>query len=729
MNLGALDESMFDGVWALRVTTPSVDPIQDLSGNGFDATLVNEDGVELNYEEGGLRFNYDNNEKYIHFDLPLQEGQSTRGGILSDPELFSAQGIWGDLTIAAWVKVDDPDVASWGNQYSTVCAGCGPIYYFAFRDKDGDTILTNSSFDCSDGDHANQVSSEPMAVGQWVHIVFLLDSRQEYRFYINGELVENSTGINHNLCLGHEKEHYSLGALPYHPTHSSRFLGVMREIKLWNYKLTEQEIMGEFYSPRGLLAHYRLEQTHLNGSIFEDLSGNGNSAILVSPDGAKPDYKEHALKMDYADGEQHLYLDLPTVLGNPESYRNSSSLGAATISALVKPNNADELDMLLSGLAPLEYISYGDGRSSTELGALSSALAIGDCDNPVPAVSDYLLADEWTHLSMVLEEEQGYQYYINGVAQVYQDQSNLLFCSRQAVQLGHYAGGSEPGVAFDGLIRDVKIWDRALGGHELGLVGHWKLTEEHVMEVWDNELRIEFIDLSGNRHNARVAAHLGVDRIEDLIFEPDRGALQFNSYANVINHIFLELPTINGGVPRLKHPSYIGRTGNYSLSAVVKVDAVDEWNLICTGCGPQQYTSFGTADAPWIHEEMGCEGGSYSSGEEKVLEANTWTHFVVVKREGERVEFYLNGAIANTEENDTIKLCYYSDDQQYEYRYESYIGRYDHAPIGEFFKRDPSGLLGHNDVFVNGAIEQVKIWNRALSAEDVDAEFRAWSGE
>jgi hypothetical protein len=96
-------------------------------------------------------------------------------------------------------------------------------------------------------------------------------------------------------------------------------------------------------------------------------------------------------------------------------------------------------------------------------------------------------------------------------------------------------------------------------------------------------------------------------------------------------------------------------------------------------------------------------GGNILSTSRRVVSNNIWQHITIVRYENETIGIYYNGVL-NVLKSD--------------------------SDIPNTNNRDLTiGQRGDNSYFYNGMVDEVKIWNRALSTEDIGREYRGEGGE
>jgi len=202
-----------------------------------------------------------------------------------------------------------------------------------------------------------------------------------------------------------------------------------------------------------------------------DSSGNGNTATLYNCPTWQPGGQiEGALEFDGVN--DYLWV------GNSSSLQLSSAL---TIAAWIKGDGwgtGSDVDTIArkGEVTPVNYqLAIADGKVS---------LMLDDIDSGGGLRGNTLLSTvQWYHVAAAWDGS-AVRIYVNGILDNDPPESRAGTIGTDMRPL--YIGGRDGADFFDGIIDDVRIYNRALDPNEIyppidglaGLVGHWKLDED-----------------------------------------------------------------------------------------------------------------------------------------------------------------------------------------------------------------------------------------------------------
>ena len=208
----------------------------------------------------------------------------------------------------------------------------------------------------------------------------------------------------------------------------------------------------------------------------------------------------------------------------------------------------------------------------------------------------------------------------------------------------------------------------ASSGLSHGLVAHW---------TFEDRLGNALLDVSGNARHGTV--HGG-----RFVTSPNGQAMQLSSRADHVT-----LPDINNPV------LFGGAAGAMTVSALVQVDNPRRANIICHGCGPMGFWTYGTKDSPRMTAKLidGVSGANVVGYSPMVLRARRWTQLTFVLQGHQGYAVYVDGDLLTRIKNPKLKL---------------------HDRGVSIIGRQP----GQHGDFV-GQIDDLRIWNRALTTAEV----------
>ncbi len=297
--------------------------------------------------------------------------------------------------------------------------------------------------------------------------------------------------------------------------------------------------------------------------------------------------------------------------------------------------------------------------------------------------------------------------YVNGAAQSTPSTGNYIG-NTNGIFIGYPIGGKE---YFPGLMDEIHIYNRALTATEVaglyqsgaakinssqspgtlsnGLVGWW--TMDGADTVWSSATAGNEIDKSGNGNTGTLTS---MNRATSAVVGKIGQALKFDgssSWVSVADNAGLD-PTV------VSVFAWVKRNGNQTWSEIVSKhtgSAVSGYQL-------EFYNTSNDLGA-YIR---GSEGGGvdYDSGYQ--IPDNTWTH-VGFTYDGSTLHFYANGSAVGSPQSCTN--CLAADSRV--------------MGIGVNTSGYPS-LSG----FFSGSIDDVRVYNRALSASEVQQLYGLGAG-
>ncbi|MDD4062228.1 MAG: LamG domain-containing protein [Candidatus Pacebacteria bacterium] len=432
----------------------------------------------------------------------------------------------------------------------------------------------------------------------------------------------------------------------------------------------------DIISTDGLVGHWKLS------GDANDYSGNGNHGTLVGGVTWAEDRMGQArgsAEFDGVDG----YVAVDDQILLTSSYVTVSAwiktLGKLDSSQIIiaKRTSLDN-DQFEFRINPSYNLNFD--RYLPNSGSVSSI-------NTVPL-------NEWVFVSMTFDDvENEVEFYINGVldsvnfyTEAYEgDSSSIITIGRSGVS--SQDGTSDPWRSFNGQIDDVRIYNRALSEDEIkalyghysekyqpkvtvgdgitdGLVGYWPMNEGEGKYVYDYSPRTD-------NWGKMFGPYLNFDGTDDYvdcgdINEPIEGKNNFS---------------IGYWINLEQNKNY-----NTHMGTVAGSDYNLGWNVLSTVDGSLFFVADDTAGSPW--------GIAWDTGYN--LTTNEWVH-IVFTRDGDVFKLYINGSYYGTTTNSLT--------------------------IGSGAYNLQIGSSG-DERFVDGKIDDVRIYNRALSAEEVSKLYK-----
>jgi hypothetical protein len=166
----------------------------------------------------------------------------------------------------------------------------------------------------------------------------------------------------------------------------------------------------------------------------------------------------------------------------------------------------------------------------------------------------------------------------------------------------------------------------------------------------------------------------------------------------------------NDGIllPAVNSPS-LYTSGAVTVSAWVNVNNIDKYNVIGLGLGPTNYFSAGgTGSRVDLLVNMmkdvvnNVNIWTKSSG---IISEGVWTHVVFILEDGVGYKYYINGVLDSEESNSDIGFFDYSTEKAFK------------------DKVNTIGMGFNDESFFEGSIDELKIWNKVLSSDEIQEEF------
>ena len=437
------------GYWSMNEGTGSY--AGDSSGNKNTGTLTN--GPTWVDGKRGKALNFDGVNDYVNLGS---------GDIMSS-----------NATLSLWFKMS-------------------PIsdYKFLFSTKSNETdrlsvfTATNGRIviQVLNGSNNAYVTTLDYDDNKWHHLVFVRNGNT----ITNGILYidNNPVGIASWGNFGSDSTNNVIGI--YEQTLSYPFNGLIDDVRVYNRALTAAEIQAlyksgqaKFASPSGtgLVGYWSMDEG--SGSYATDFSGKNNAGVF--PGGtANPTWVDgkrgKALNFDGSN-------DYVAITNANSTLKLTSSDG--TFSAWVKPNTISGFDGIIGN-------NFGSGwwfilnAGKIAFWAATDA-AVYDSNTVVPN-------GQWTHILVTYNNaSKTATFYKNGVFDGSQVTANTIGNGGTTFYIGN-DGRDGAGYPFDGLIDDVRIYNRALSAAEIqalyksgaakfappsntGLVGYWSFDD------------------------------------------------------------------------------------------------------------------------------------------------------------------------------------------------------------------------------------------------------------
>src|SRR3989344_2491526 len=547
------------------------------------------------------------------------------------------------------------------------------------------TTLRYSYDDTATNPTNKDVTVQTLNTNQWYHFVIVLDSGNNAMFYLNGVSVGSATAATH---VGQTTNSFHIGRS--HNTSSGSQIytnSLIDEVRVYNRALSAAEVQAlyksgaqKFTAPPtnlGLVGYWSMNEGA--GTVAGDGSGNGNRGILTNGPTWVDGKRGKAINFDGGDD----YVDASLV----SSKTNNFSF-AFWLKVEVTSDTRGTVFFNGSGTNGYGFVagSTDGGNTATFFFLAQSIYWLNTSVGWTP--------NAWQHIVGTLDASNVWRLYRNG---------NLVFTSVAQSALNtptirttlgaESSGGSSIAHSFD----EVRVYNRALSAAEiqalynsgaqkftapptnLGLVGYWSMNEGTGTVAGDG---------SGNGNRGTLTG--GPTWVDGK-----RGkALSFDGGDD----------KVNAGTG-----SSLNVTGAFTASAWIyprsyggasKGRIIQKGDLTSTGFIWFVDNSNTTNGMSFCTN--GCSGGQLGN----IITLNQWQHVTVVWNGASIATFYVNGVSKGNASSVTSGS----------------ISSHLSSPLS----------IGANAADTtrqfNGLIDEVRIYNRELTASEIQALYKSGAG-
>lgn len=516
-----------------------------------------------------------------------------------------------------------------------------------------------------------------IASDTWYFVTEVWDyPKGEVRLYINGEEYYYDNGLNKE-CGDLDDNYFWIGR---HKGSSSYddFTGQIDDIKIYNYARTSEQIMRDYTEGPSPVAHWKIDEK--TGDTVYDNSGRGNSGTVTNATwkSATDCQVGSCLEFD-GDGD---YID-NGVLGDLKNNFSFSmwmnpALGNSASFPIAYQNGGDSTSLQFR----IEY-----AQSTPDI--MQFGMYINGATTELTA-QQALIPGSWNHVVGTYDGST-MKLYIDGSLDNSKSQTGIPVYSNSRLVLGARYTGSY-NTEWAGFIDEVKIFDYALTPRQVAQeysggdpVGYWKFDKGEGGTAYDYSgnsnngtiypgtggTNTSTSTMWSNGSNGKINGSMDFDDTDDEINIDDNTDLQITDELTVCAWVYSSITSGNAGV----FEKTVG--GAVNTSYLLFADTT-KYNFRVDMSGTQTIGSLKTLTDlkdTWAHL---C--GSYS------------------KSNNGRLSIYVNGV-----EDNYSNITANSIDTGSGI---SYIG-----------------MLGGSIYPFNGQIDEVKVWNYALTPEDIIREY------
>lgn len=584
----------------------------------------------------------------------------------------------GDFSASVWVK---PTTLTGGQ--TGILRYLNNITYFILEHNDNDTILV----EFRDGTCAAQSFSTTglLTAGIWNHIVLTVDRDNEARVYLNGVFLTSSPTVAR--CQAS-----MTGGILNFGRHTQYFDGVVDEVRLYKRVLSADDVKNLYDWAPGPVGYWKMDEK--TGASALDTSGNGNNGTLNGNPLWTQGKFGAALDFDGTDD----FVSMVT----PQIYDNTDFTVMGWLKADTTPSN---------------MTIYSEGRNASTgfvwfwLNSQKLELRLNDGTNADQyASTQSLLPGQWYHVAAT-RSGTTVGLYINGKKEILATNSSLS--NGTVPTLDRAAIGqlyrSTNNFFMDGILDDIKVYDyvRTPGqiiedmnaGHPLG-----------GSPIGSQLLYYKFDEGYGTTVNNSVPLNYPGTLFNAVTWNPIGKTNKALNFDGTSSHIAVQ--GTSGTDFR-----YAGE--DLSFSMWFKVDSTDDgasliskpwnasgqynWRLSTSGTGSTVTLTF---------HLLGATAATFTTS---AVNAADWTHVAVtLQGSTKRATIYINGKPNVTNVHTISDWTPSSGD----------LAR--KLTIGCIYPYETTNCAaGATTHDLDGSIDEVKVYNSYLSAEQVRMDYNA----
>jgi chitodextrinase len=525
-------------------------------------------------------------------------------------------------------------------------------------------FTTNHENGISDMDSGD---GNALVAGTWAHLVMVHDGVKNL-IYMNGALAAEKEVVGKMNATTHP---FGLG---YNPIDGGGYFnGLLDEVKMYNYALTAEDIQtlyttestSELTDPISLVADFQLDGDATDATIF------GNHGIANAANFTKNRFGYGASAATISEGAG-------IEVANSAAYNSDFTTVSMWVNVTELPGQGEVFIASFGGWQErwkVSLPSHGKPVFTTNYANGISDMDSGD--------GNELTVGTWTHIAFVHDGAKD-KIFINGALANEKEVLGALNSTTQPLSLGYNSFGND--LYLNGSIDQFQLYNKALTDEEIANLYAAQNTAPTITETL-----VAYYPFSGHTNDITPfknnASNQGAIAAKDR-FGKSNKAYHFNTSAAITaaNSTPLNSPqtTVSLWVNVTELPGqgevYLASFGGWQ----------ERWKISLPSHGKPVFT---TNHANGISD--------MDSGDGNELVPGTWTHLVMT-HDGTTDKIYINGTQVAEKE-----------------------------VVGDLNNTSHPFGMGYDPIdkanYFNGALDEVQMYNVALSAEEVAALYAAQS--
>jgi len=614
----------------------------------------------------------------------------------------STLDITGTLTLSAWVNADT--LASTQNvgvvgKYRSQSGQLDQRAYLLYLNENTDKVGFVISPDGTTTPSAKVIESNAtISTAAWYHLVTVYEPSRSMKIYINGTLDKEDTDSVPSSTYNSPAPLW-LG-LQFDTTNSELYLdGKLDDVRIYNRAFTPLDVQKLYLTGPGPVGYWPMDE-NTGTTTVNDRSGNGNTGTMngsMTESDWVPGKFGSALDFDGSD-------DKVTISDSSSLDTNSSFTIESWVNFSVSQNSYI-LEKGTTGTANYYLIYYSSGPSRLRCGFFGGAVFRDHDFNWTPTLS------RWYYIACAFDDSGNtVKVYVDGVELGSTAQTNSPDTNANELWLGRSSVNNSD--TINGKLDDVRIYNYARtssqiiedmnAGHPApgspvgSALGHWKFDEGYGDTANDSGTGANNGNLAGSggscpgaaacpswTNSGKFGKALNFDGTDDFISVTDTSALDMGTNAFSVS-AWVNASNLGAASREI---NLFSKTSNYFSSP--------GWVLELSTYGGSA-TTYGfafaiTNSANFDDNNVNSRQGAYSTGQ--------WYH-VVATRDGTTQRIYVNGTLDGTDTHAAV-------DDTVDNSVDIQIG----------------GKLGWQNIYFPGSIDGVKIYNFALTADQVKVDM------